>query len=700
MLNSDYYVNFLEGFFPFAKQEIRSVDKNHAYYGTGEAAHWAVQSNFNVAGGMAILAEYSKNPVLAKEANDLALKLFRYNLYTHKTNSMKNSCGSQWGGSWISILGLERMSAAHLILERSLTKKDQTAFKKLRCYEADWLLENYPVVADIEGYYSGNNKPESNYWNASFLFKTAMDYPDLPNREIYLERACALFLNSISIPADAKSNKKFRGKPLKDWHVGANFTENYSLDHHGYMNVGYSIITLSHAAYLHFYCKARNWEMPEEAKHHVQDLWNVVKNFVFPDGRLLRIGGDTRARYAYCQVYLMPVLLMMQDLGGEKVLAELEQGMAELLRMEQAYSGNGSFFGKRLDEMSWQSRYYYTRLESDPFAALAYAADIRANWKLLQPPAKKTMPLSVVWNDEFHGANMIRTNKTVRSIVRRAGEGPMVLAHPLDRSDLVEWHSNGHAQYEGHFICQALPESFQESFEGGFLNSGKIIYKECGPWGEGEGQYETIQSQAACAALPDGKSIIVLERSVVLKEHSLLSFRSIGWQVPNDLFNGEIRSFKGENFFRTIRKRSGDGIIETNSRWLNVDDRITLILGYGADSFQINAPAHDRGNLKYCRGMASLYLNEICGKVENDPRIRRMPGDILADTGYAVIADSSAEEGRKYSLQPLSAEGMLRAVEFSAPDGKRWQFAANFGTTAVKWNGKTIAAGKSFLKKL
>ena len=701
MLNPEYYVNMLQTFYPFAGKEIRHVDVGHAYYGTGEAAHWAVQSNFNVAGGMAILAKLTKDPVLAEQARELALKLFRYNLHTHKTSGMKNTCGTQWGGSWISILGLERMGAGQLALEPYLTADDKTAFRKLRIYESDWLVENYETVASIEGAFGSKNKPESNYWNASFLFKTAMDYQDCPNREAYLNKACSLFLNAISIPSDEKSGKIYRGKPQKEWFVGANFTENYSLDHHGYMNMGYSIITLSHAAYLHFYCKARSWEVPEEAKLHVKDLWNVVKHFIYPDGRLLRIGGDTRARYCYCQMYLMPILLMMQDLESASVYAEWERGMSELLRFEQSTNRNGSFFNKRLDDMSWQSRYYYTRLESDPFAALAFAADTRSRWKFSQPPAEQSKSVPVVWGDDFHGADMIKTETIVRSVVRRAGEGPMVLAHPLDDSSIAEWSGNGHAQYEGHFISADFPEKmFRKSFPGGFINSGTVDQIEAGPWGEGEGRYKNITCQSACAALPDGKSMIVLERATVLKEHSLRSLRSIGWRVPNDLFNGEKRTFYGEGFNSTFKTLSGEGVVDTKSRWVNVDNKITLVLGYGAESFKIYAPAERLSWLKYCREMRSLYFNEICGDIANDPRVRRMPGDVLIDTGYAVVAGSTAEDGGKYSLKQLQTEGLLRAVELISPDGKRYQFAANFGAAEVLWNSERIPAGECALKSL
>ena len=700
MLTDQYYAELITPFLQFAKREIRHKDEDHAWYGTGEAAHWAVQSNFNVAGGLAILANLSKDPAQAKEARELALKLFRYNLYTHKTGSLKNSCEEQWGGSWISILGLERMGAGQLALEPYLTEEDKKAFRKLRLFEADWLVENYPVVAAIDGISSGDNKPESNYWNGSFLYKTAMDYPDCPNRGTYLNKGCALFLNSISTPADETSEKVYRGKPMKEWFVGPNFTPNYSLDHHGYMNIGYSIITLSHAAYLHFYCKARGWEVPEEAKHHVRDLWDVVKHFIFPDGRLMRIGGDTRARYCYCQMYLLPILLMMEDLSGDRSLAEFEYGMSELLRKEQTFNGDGSFFGKRLDDMTWQSRYYHTRLESDPFAALAFAGAVRSSWELPQMPAEKTVPQPIQWGDDFHGADMIKTPETVRSMVRRAGEGPMILAHPLSDSSLAEWHGNGHSQFEGHFVAAKYPENiFRKSIPGGFLNSAAIKFFEAGPWGEGEGRYETIGSQGACAALPDGKSIIVLEHTVVLKEHSLTSLRTIGWQVPNDLFNGNTRTFYGKDFKQEVSRRSGK-VIETGSRWLNVDHRITLVLGYGAESFKIHAPAEDTGNLKYCRQMTSLHVNEICGNVELTPRVRRMPGDVLADTGYLVIAGSTAEEGSKYSVKQIKTEGLLRAVEVTAPDGRRWQFAANFGTEPAAWNSETIPAGQCTLKTL
>jgi hypothetical protein len=95
--------------------------------------------------------------------------------------------------------------------------------------------------------------------------------------------------------------------------------------------------------------------------------------------------------------------------------------------------------------------------------------------------------------------------------------------------------------------------------------------------------------------------------------------------------------------------------------------------------------------------MSSLYVNEICGDVEDNPAIRRMPGSILADTGYAVISDATKEEGEKYKLIRLDAPENMRAVELTTPDSKIFRFAANFGETSAEWENTVIAPGRCHL---
>ena len=697
MLSEQSFVSLMKPFFRFVKTQVRESENGLAYYGTGEASSWAVQSNFNIAGALAVLASAQDVTDAEKEEYiTLALKLFRYNLATHKTGDMACSCGSKWGGTWITVLGLERMVCGQLELEPYFTAEDRESFRKLRIYEADWILEHYETVAAIEAE-TGKNKPESNYWNGSFLFRTAMDYPDTTNREAYLEKSRALLLNAISHPDDAASTELFHGKELRHWHVGANFTPQYSLDHHGYMNVGYSVVTLSQAAYLYFYCKTRKWEMPPEALHHVRDLWNVVKNFIFPDGRLLRIGGDTRARYCYCQMYLLPVLLMVQELYHDPDAPRLAQGMLELLRNEQQNNPDGSFFGTRLQEMKRQSRFYYVRLESDPFAVLAAGVFFK---QTCHTPGDAP-PHAVEWHDDYHDAALVRTAETVRSVVRKGGNGMTLLNLPVSDSDLAEWEGNGFAHLTCHkILANAGSKGFLRTFPGGFLHCGKAEWIEYEPWGEGEASRVVAESRYACAALPDGKTMIVLEKLTARKEQALSTFRSAVWQIPNDLFNGYTRTFTGnQGFSRTLRGRKEYGIIDTGSKWINVDDKVTVVLGYGAETLKLYAPAKAQGAIKIHPQMTSLYLNEICAEVY-DPAESYLPGTIMADTGFAVVSGITASAGMPCRMERLATQENVRAVTVTDQTGKVWQFAANLGTEDILWNDQLLPAGAAFLHPL
>ena len=123
---------------------------------------------------------------------------------------------------------------------------------------------------------------------------------------------------------------------------------------------------------------------------------------------------------------------------------------------------------------------------------------------------------------------------------------------------------------------------------------------------------------------------------------------------------------------------------------MNVDGEQAFVLGYGADSWKICAPRESWGEIKVNRLMHTLYVNALCGEVKLDRTCRCMPGEVLADTGYAVVAGADASEGEKYALRQLPLPGMLRGVALTAPGGDRWHFCANFGETPAEWEGGTL----------
>ena len=523
----------LKRWLEFASENLLRNVPGHpelAYYGTGESAHWAVQSNMNVAAALAVAGVEESDPAMMERA----LSLFRYAMRTHVTGDLAATDNAQWGRHWISVLGAERMTHGVNALEPHFTGEDRERYRAFRFAEAEFLLREYPVKANMLNS-SGENRPESNIWNGGFLWRAALDYPDASDAALWREKGTSFLLNGISHALDAASEQRFDGRPLREWHVGFNFTPNYSLDHHGYMNVGYSIICLSNLAMLHFNFRERGQNPPEALSLHVDDLWHTVKNFFFDDGRLLRIGGDTRARYTYCQCYALPALWLAADFLRDADAVRLRERYLELLFQEQDSNRDGSFYGGRLRGLREQSYYYYPRLESDP--ALVLSQELWwARLASLPEPAAEPLPASS-WHDSFHGAYLLKNHSAVRSFVQRGAAGPVALCLPADRSDLAEWEGNLLCRIGLHRREARQGRSAGKTGADFFVHCGSVEWVEAQPYGEGEGHYPVAESRFAVAALPDGRSMLVLERVVVLKEST---FDQV---IPADMVDGNTKFY-------------------------------------------------------------------------------------------------------------------------------------------------------------
>ena len=678
-MNAIHSDNYLELMIPWLNVLPKFLRHSPAgtWYGTGESAHWPVQSNMNVCAALAVMAAdpgfETFSPVLSREeVRQTALELFRYAMKTHLTGTVPATDGNSWGHHWISVLGAERMTHGVNALQPYLTEEDRMRYRNFRISESDWLLEEYPVVADIDGG-SGKNKPESNIWNGGFLLRTAMDYPDLPRREEYLEKAASFLLNGISHPLDVASEKPYRGKPLRKWHIGFNFTPNYSLDHHGYLNVGYMVICLSNLAMLHFNFKELGQEAPPELYHHAEDLWKVVRNFVFPDGRLLRIGGDTRARYTYCQCYAVPMWLMAAELFRDREAALFEKNWLNIVRKEMEYNGDGACYTKRLDNIRRTSYYYFCRLESDHILSLSYGAYWRRKFHPVQP-AESAAENSVEWEDDYHDAAMIRTGNTVRSWVRAGAQGPVGLCVPLNRSDLAEWQGNLNGSLTGNYITEDNRTGEQKTFPGGFLYSGKTELRERLAMGEGEDRYIVAEHLTASAALPDGKTLLVAERCIMKKEATIHRVLSLNLQIPNDVFNDFRRHYRSAAFDSELTMPDGKAeIIDTRSDVLNIDNCLTVRLLFGGTSLKIvrSAGRNIRLRKETPPEMDSLYADIIAATVDPESR-RRMPGEVLFDVVFAVSADTDCDAMPQLSGS-VSADGLRRTIQFTGADGVRYR---------------------------
>ncbi len=661
------------------------------YFGTGYNT-WGVQTNQKYAAAMSTLAVHPRAaqvvaPDVRARAAERGLAALRYSLASHKTGSAHCADGSQWGRTWISALGIERWAHALELLGEKLPAADRATYARLLAAEADFQLSDN-VYGDPWGH-SGHNKPESNIWNGAILWRAALANPTHPDVERWREKAHRFLLNGISVAADAADPRLISGRPLGEWHVGANYFPHYSLDHHAYLNVGYMVICVSNIAMLHYSLLREGQTPPESLYHHVADLWANLRRLVCADGRLARIGGDTRTRYTYCQDYLIPALIFAADYLGDDYAAAALPGAIRLLGVDQDASTGGAFLSARLSRLEAESAYYYTRLEGDKAAVLAMAADW-LSWRpqALRPAGGKFGPVEGDWAEPEQGAVVRRDPHRLASFCWRPAAGAaMGLCLPPDRGDLAEWECNLTSRpiFQGKSEKQRIKEFHQvESFPGGFLTWGELKEGADLKLDEGWSTPEAARHQLLAAALPDGHTMVVMEFGrmnqlcAYLKECCGLTL-----EVPNDLWNGRQRRYVTAAGDLSLAQHCGEATgRELNSPWFCVDDRLAGVGLYGAQTWTLRQTGAPRGKPE-----GSILTDTLCWGWRGP--FRAAAGEVLFDSAGAFVSGLPAARIRTWAESRPGrrlddGQAALRALQVTGLDGKEYVLLWNFGPAEVE----------------
>lgn len=645
-----------------------------SYYGDGTNG-WGVQTNQKAFAALAVLAKLDCDEGLHK----IALALLRYSLESHITGSYHVTDGEnvRWGHTWISVLGIERMIHGIDALWEDLSQEDLGKLREVLISESQWLYGHHPLQADPVF----PNVPESNYWNGAVMIRTAFMYPDCPMAAQFLERGTAFLLNAVSVPSDQDDiTRLYAGKSLADWHVGANFFESMALNHHGYMNVGYMVICVSNAAMLHFSLRKWGLPVPPAVYHNMDRLWQLIKTCLYDDGRLLRIGGDTRVRYCYCQDYLIPALNFAADALGEDI-DQWERGWISTLKKEFMYNNDRSFLSKRCELFVEKSPLYYTRLESDRACCIAFSAYWRYVFHNFKVPAgtgayaanKDFLTPLPQWNDPYHGAYFVRDRRRFASFVWLAAERPTGLCLPPDDSSLAEWQHNMTSVVYGDGITHdnVVISHGGHMLSGGFVTYGRYLAHTKGLLAEQLDEEDTVQVRLAFAALPDGHTVVTLQYADAIKTCHISEVYGLHLLVPNDVFNDFTRLYT-----------EGD-------RWISIDDRYTAFSLYGdpltlhrQEGRQIGL-THGWSNGYRYRGF--LHCDEICSTKVTAPRFYEKAAPVF-DFGCAVVTDVNAAKADAVRAQFRTLDvdlPLVRAVRVIGLNNRSYWFVANFSDAAA-----------------
>lgn len=646
-LLTEKYLHLLNNWIPAADKFLNVPDDRPdlMYYGDGTNG-WGVQTNQKALSAYAVTGALLNN----KDYIDKAISMLRYSLESHKTGSYHVSDGDdlKWGHTWISVLGVERMMHGVYAIWDHLSDNDKDMIKDMLVSESDYLLEKHPVRGDPVS----PNVPESNMWNGAVMYRTAMMYPDTPNADRYIEKGISFMMNAISIPSESG----------EDWFIGANFFDSFSLNHHGYLNVGYMVITLSNAAMLYFNLKELGFTPPEALYHNYDKLWQLVKTCLYDDGRLFRIGGDTRVRYCYCQDYLLPVLAFVNDVYGEDT-SMFENAWISTVQKEVNHNGDGSFLSDRLELFLERSILYYTRLESDRAMSLsfnAYYRNLFSDYKNANNKYFKDIPRLSQWYDEYHGSCYVLGKNRRASFTWDSAELPQGNCLPVEDSSLFESKNNMTSLIygDGSGDTNILGKHNEKMIDGGFASCGYYTQFTKGLLAEQISEEHTIRNAIAFAALPDDSTVVTLQLAKPVKNVHITELKIFNFMIPNDIYNDFKRDY---NFI---------------GKQLVIDGKINVKLIYGGDIIINNPPYRQVGlkNTQY-RQRGMLHCDEIC--VDNGfvPHIYRK-NETVFDFG-AVVSIGSNIDITAESIDTNSE--FIRAVKVIGQDGKAYIVYANLG---------------------
>ena len=682
------YADLLRDWVVFSQKHLYRCPENEnlIVYGAGEHGHWGVHTQQKAFSAFAVAAtlpeiDFSGTPITKERVLDEALGMLRYTLSTHKSGNALCTDGQQWGYNWIYALGIERMFHAIEALDAYLTGEDRALVRTVLIAESEFILNEYEITAGLVE----NNKPESNIWNGAILYRTAHLYPDLVDVERYKEKARVFFANGMSIESDEFSDDVVSGVRIRDVFVGANMFDSRACNHHRYMNVGYMNICISNIAMLHFFFKGQGVPCEDMVYRHLREQWELVRTMTFEDGRLLRIGGDSRIRYSYCQDYALPAWCLAEDYLDEDC-SNLFEGWLKTLETETAVNGDGSFLSNRCGGFEHLSPVYYTRLESDR----ANTISMLLYWYSRFSVKGKNAPrLLSAWSDEYHGAGFSSSGNRFASFVWRSAERPQGLLVPKDDSSLAEWRYNlGAPVYGvGRLKVNKLRGHAVRLFDGGFLTVGSCLAATDDFLAEGQEEETLANRQIAYAALPDDRTILVIQNAKTTNRAFIREYAGTFWSIPNDIFNQRQRYLSyemGEGYYAGGDYARRFELIPIG-HYVTVDHKIGLA---SKDPLTLVRRGERQVNVRK-KIITSLYCEEICAPFSMEPRWYDRGSEII-DTAFAMALGDEKDTKRLAKELICPALDGLKTVGVSRGDGESFLLVANFEDEARTFSAEAF----------
>jgi hypothetical protein len=237
---------------------------------------------------------------------DNAHKALIYSYSTHRsTRLLTCTDGLCWGSdtlhtTWESSLWTESLAFAAWMLDDVLTEVDRCYIKKVITAEADCNLRR-----DIPTGYNGDTKAEENGWDTNVLSLACALYPDAPHAQLWYDKMKQFAMNSYSMAKDSIDTTMIGDKKVKDWYIGQNLFDDYTLQNHHYFHTSYQNVVIQELSesYLALKCLNTRFVPAPQLLWHQQDVMNnVLKWLALADGELAMPNGNDWSMFLYDQL--------------------------------------------------------------------------------------------------------------------------------------------------------------------------------------------------------------------------------------------------------------------------------------------------------------------------------------------------------------------------------------------------------------
>lgn len=218
------------------------------------------------------------------------IQLIKSLVHTHASNSAEG-----WGRKWQSALWAGYTSFAAWMMWDKLDELTQLETLAMIYNECDWIIKDkdLPTIKtyqDLDGAFisPGDTGAEENAWDSLILSVACAMMPENPKFNEWMNKTIFLNINALACPSDLDINKKYNGKPLKEWLVGTNINDDGTIVNHHFIHPDYMTSPFEFNA-VRFFELAKS-PTPKALRRHLNLVYKAFTELHFKEGDTITAG--------------------------------------------------------------------------------------------------------------------------------------------------------------------------------------------------------------------------------------------------------------------------------------------------------------------------------------------------------------------------------------------------------------------------